>query len=136
MDSRFYVSYEAARLLKVKGYKRHVNQYYDENGFLHDLAYDENYDYQMSNNDLDLDHYAAPAKSEAIDWLESKGMVVDLYYDNDFDKDDSKWEYYIFQYDNNGVLNETVSSYGGMDGFYDTRLEAEEAAIIKALELL
>ena len=81
------------------------------------------------------DYLSAPTKAEAIDWLESKGMVVDLRYDkDDLYKDDSEWVYYIYQYDNEGRLYETVS--GWVIGIYDTRLEAEEAAIIKALELL
>lgn len=102
MDNKFYVSYEAARLLKEKGYNE----------------------------------CSCPTKAEAIDWLESKGIVVELRYDYDeLQKDDSEWVYYIYQHDNEGRLNETVSSWG-MGMFYDTRLEAEEAAIIKACELL
>lgn len=130
MDSKFYVPLDAARLLKEKGYKRSVNRYYSENGFLHDLAYDENYDYQMSNNDLDLDHYAAPTKAEAIDWLESKGIVVVLcrvtpiYMGYAGEKD---WSFDL-------ELKES-GKYDGCLRFL-TRLEAEEAAIIKALELL
>lgn len=132
MENKFYVSYEAARLLKEKGYNEKCTfAYADTNN-----GSDINGRIVFNSNDYPVGFYPCPTKSEAIDWLESKGMVVELYYDNDFDKDDSKWEYYIYQYYNNGVLNETVSSYGGMDGFYDTRLEAEEAAIIKALGLL
>ena len=75
-------------------------------------------------------------KSEAIDWLESKGMVIDVRYDHDeLQKDDSEWVYYIYQYDNEGRLDEIVSGWV-TDGIFDTRLAAEEAAIIKALELI
>ena len=126
MDNKFYVSYEAARLLKEKGYKRHVNQYYDENGFLHDLAYDENYDYQMSNNDLDLDHYAAPTKAEAIDWLESKGIVVEVVFDCNI----QRWHFSIYKEEKAPWIKHLSNDT------FQTRLEAEEAAIIKALELL
>lgn len=122
MNSKFHVSLEAARLLKEKGYKRDVNHFYNENGFLHDLVYEENYNYfQMSNNDLDLDHYAAPTKAEAIDWLESKGMcivVIRRTIDNKVG-----WRYVIYS------QTEIISGFS-------TRLEAEEAAIIKALTLL
>ena len=123
MDSKFYVSLEAARLLKEKGYKRDVTNYYNENGFLHYIAFDGDYDYfQMSNNDLDLDHYAAPTKAEAIDWLESKGIVVEAFYTS------HNWFFIIINFN---VKQKTFS-----DEYYFTRLEAEEDAIIKALEML
>ena len=60
-------------------------------------------------------------KAEAIDWLESKGMcivVVRRTIDNEVG-----WRYVIY--------NQTEIILG-----FSTRLEAEEAAIIKALELL
>ncbi len=136
MDNKFYVSYEAARLLKEKGYKEDVSRYYDEDGFLHFLEYDENYNYfQMSNNDLDLDHYAAPTKAEAIDWLESKGIIVELNYDDRTHMDNARWEYFIYTHDKDGWLKAMVCSRT-KNNYYKIRLEAEEAAIIKALELL
>ena len=137
MDSKFYVSLEAARLLKEKGYDRECIAYYQNDEF-HPYSVDL---FKLSINDKNaapfyMNQYSAPTKAEAIDWLESKGIVVGLRYDNDdLYKDDSEWVYYIYQYDNEGRLDETVSSWG-MGMFYDTRLEAEEAAIIKALELL
>lgn len=78
----------------------------------------------MSNNDLDLDHYAAPTKAEAIDWLESKGIIVDVdYYPNR-----EKWSA--------DICRKSGCAYMTMKEYYLTRLEAEDAAIIKALKLL
>ena len=135
MNSKFYVSLEAARLLKEKGYDKDVRNFYDEEGLFLEVEGFYNFEY-LTNEELDNNHYSAPTKSEAIDWLESKGIVVELRYENDeLQKDDSEWEYYIYQYDNEGRLDETVSSWG-MGMFYDTRLEAEDAAIIKACEML
>lgn len=128
MENKFYVSYEAARLLKEKGYD-------EERDFLTPI-YNENGSLYWSNHEDLSDKIPAITKSEAIDWLEGKGMVVDVRYDYDeLQKDDSQWIYYIYQYDNEGQLNEMVSGWV-IDGIYDTRLEAEEAAIIKALGLL
>lgn len=122
MNSKFYVSLEAARLLKDKGYNEDVSRYYDEDGFLHFLEYDEKCNYfQISNNDLDLDHYAAPTKAEAIDWLESKGITIEVHRNSW--NGDTEWKYYILE-------------RGHLNFLFSTRLEAEEAAIIKALELL
>ena len=84
----------------------------------------------MSNNDLDLDHYAAPTKAEAIDWLESKGIVVVLcrvtpiYGGRVGEKE---WSFDL-------ELKES-GKYNGCARF-NTRLEAEESAITKALEIL
>ena len=123
MDSKFYVSYETARLLKEKGYDGDAEYAYHENGnFSH-----------WGRNVNDIDYlYAAPTKAEAIDWLESKGIViiVDEYYimHEEDDYYTSCWGYYIRK-DDEGVCRDNSSEY-------KTRLEAEEAAIIKALELL
>lgn len=131
MDNKFYVSLEAARLLKEKGCGRDVNNYYDENGFLHYLEYDENYNYfQMSNNDLDLDHYAAPTKAEAIDWLESKGIYIELMFNF---KPSIKDHEVLWCYN---VYNKIERLGYKENNIFHTRLEAEETAIIKALELL
>ena len=124
MNNKFYISLEAAKLLKEKGYNEETDCTIDYNGAIWFGEYRDECDFPCIT------------KAEAIDWLESKGIVVELRYDNDdLYKDDSEWVYYIYQYDNEGRLDETVSSWG-MGMFYDTRLEAEEAAIIKALELL
>ena len=122
MDSKFYVSYEVARLLKEKGYDRECIAYYQNDEF---HPYSVNL-YQLSINDKNaapsyMNQYSAPTKSEAIDWLESKGMcivVVRRTINNEVG-----WRYVIY--------NQTEIISG-----FSTRLEAEEAAIIKALELL
>ena len=129
MDNKFYISLEAARLLKEKGYNEECDTIIDDEGELFDEKY-------LLNQDLSVWRCSCPTKAETIDWLESKGIVVELRYDYDeLQKDDSQWIYYIYQYDNEGRLYETVSSWG-MGMFYDTRLEAKEAAIIGALKLL
>ena len=115
MDNKFYVSLEAARLLKEKGYRERYHAYYfgDSNlrkgGYRGDSWYDS------------PDFYPAPTKSEVIDWLESKGMcivVVRRTINNEVG-----WRYVIYG------QTEIISGF-------KTRLEAEEAAIIKACKLL
>ncbi len=136
MNSKFFVSLEAARLLKEKGYDEKVEYMYDDSILTSIRVLTNSQIDRYYRNMYGIEFYGAPTKAEAIDWLESKGIVVELAYDNDeLQKDDSEWVYYIYQYDNDGLLDETVSSWG-MGEIYDTRLEAEEAAIIKALELL
>ena len=117
MDNKFYVSYEVAKLLKEKGYDRECISYYYDDG--------KEIDYSFCgerNSTWEERCVSAPTKAEAIDWLDSKGFYVDLLYTLD-----GKWNCVI-----------TIPSYGMvLDDMelFDTRLEAEEAAIIKACEL-
>ena len=122
MITKHYVSLEAAKLLKQKGYDRECIAYYQNDEF---HPYSVNL-YQLSINDKNaapsyMNQYSAPTKAEAIDWLESKGMcivVVRRTINNEVG-----WRYVIY--------NQTEIISG-----FSTRLEAEEAAIIKACKLL
>jgi hypothetical protein len=114
MDNKFYVSYEAARLLKEKGYNEECDCAIDEDSDIYVCEY-------RMNQDLPEWKWSCPTKSEAIDWLESKGMcivVIRRTIDNEVG-----WRYVIY--------NQTEIISG-----FSTRLEAEEAAIIKACKLL
>lgn len=130
MDKKFYVTFETAKLLKEKGFNKtvdkliHLNQYnipviespekyYDESEVYNDYLY------------LKQNHYACPTKAEAIDWLEGKGVTIDIHWIRF--NENRRWNYSIF----NSTCDIIDSKY-----IYPTRLEAEEAAIIKALELL
>lgn len=122
MNSKFYVSLEAARLLKEKGYNEVTNGVW--NGFFGDMRISpQNGGYRNLDYPDDMQLYSAPTKAEAIDWLESKGIIVETFYL----RFDQEWFYDVF------VLS-TRESYTSDD--LHSRLEAEEAAIIKALELL
>lgn len=136
MDRKFYVSLEAARLLKEKGYNEECDYcfYYDDYNdkwdfdYPHNLFDDEPMHY--NNKTIDDEMYSMPTKVEAIDWLENKGIRINIIYD----WLECRWYFTII----NG--SPTVKSITELEvsdsGFYKTRLEAEEVAIIKALELL
>ena len=128
MDSKFYISYAAARLLKEKGYNKETDYIIDEDNCIMNSHY-------MLNEDLSEYVCSCPTKAEAIDWLESKGVVVELSYDDQGHMDNARWEYFIYTHDNDGLVEAFVYSWHEYN-YYKTRLEAEEAAIIKALELL
>ncbi len=115
MDSKFYVSYEAARLLEEKGYDGECTNYYDESG---ELLFP--YHHQECHV-----LYPVITKAEAIDWLERKGVIIEVLQDYR-----GVWFYVI-------KISETESYVSESDdNYFPTRLEAEEAAIIKALEML
>lgn len=112
MDSKFYVSLEAARLLKEKGYNEETDCTIDYNGAIWFGEYRDECDFPCIT------------KAEAIDWLESKGLIVDV-------------NYYISRGKWSAHINRKGSwAYMAIGEYYLTRLEAEDAAIIKVLELL
>lgn len=124
MDSKFYVSCEAARLLKEKGYD-------EECTTLYDCVFEEIIPAisvgLYRNECIKNDYYCScPTKSEAIDWLDSKEVYIQI--GGVGSGETQRWSYTVFDY-------KTCDNYAS-EYIYPTRLEAEEAAIIKALELL
>lgn len=127
MKRKFHVSLEAARLMKEKGYDEKVEYMYDDNILTSiDVLTNSQID-RYYRNMYGVEFYGAPTKAEAIDWLESKGMLIEIT----IDIDECAWIFNI-------VDKEKFITIGHpKDGeFFTDRLEAEEAAIIKALELL
>ena len=126
MDNKFYVSYKAARLLKEKWYDEDARNFYDEEGLLLEVEGFYNFEY-LNNEELDNNHYSAPTKAEVIDWLESKELVIEatsLINGN-------KWRFSLYKRGSfyiDSLIDDRLD--------FPTRLQAEEAAIIKALELL
>ena len=120
MDNKFCVSLEAARLLKEKGYRQTYHAYYFGNSNLRKGGSRGDSWYNSP------DFYPAPTKAEAIDWLESKGIMIDIHWIRF--NENRRWNYSIF---NCSTCDTIDTKY-----IFPTRLEAEDAAIIKALELL
>ena len=127
MNSKFYVSLEAARLLKEKGYNEVCDTAYDNEGIIGRPPT------KCNNTKLAAlsfvfgdDCYSAPTKSEAIDWLESKGIVVEVVFDCNM----QRWYFSIYKEEKTPWIKHLSNDT------FSTRLEAEEAAIIKACELL
>ncbi len=114
MNSKFYVSYEAARLLKEKGYNEECDCAIDEDSDIHVCEY-------RMNQDLPEWKWSCPTKDEAIDWLEGHGIRVSITYVEE--------ELYSYDIDNL-YTNESIS------GFESTRLQAKNTAIIEACKLL
>jgi hypothetical protein len=118
MDSKFYVSLEAARLLKEKGYNEETIHYYSSAGKLYLGSGHFNHNACAVN-------LSAPTKAEAIDWLEGKNLTITIDWIRF--NEQRRWCY--------GICNNETCDWEGSRYEYITRLEAEEAAIIKALEL-
>ena len=118
MDNKFYVSYEAARLLKEKGYNEECKYIIYDDGEMFDYQY-------LKNQDLPEWKWSCPTKAEAIDWLDSKGVIIEVLQDYR-----GVWFYVIKISETESYVSESDNNY------FPTRLEAEDVAIIKALKLL
>ena len=70
MIKEAYVSFEIAKLLKEKGFKEEVTNYYDSGGNFVESGYKFNYNFQT------VDH-SAPTHQMAMAWLrEEKGIAI------------------------------------------------------------
>lgn len=70
MDSKFYVSLDAAKLLKEKGYNEMTDCSIDEDGNF--------WNEQRKNETMPEWKWSCPTKDEAMDWLEKKGVIFEL----------------------------------------------------------
>ncbi len=120
MDNKFHVSLEAARLLKEKGYDNYSVVY--DCSVKGSILLNQQPIYGEWAKDKDV--YPCPTKSEAIDWLDSKGIMIDIHWIRF--NENRRWNYSIF---NCSTCNTIDTKY-----IHSTRLEAEEAAIIRALK--
>ena len=128
MNSKFYVSLEAARLLKEKGYNKEVEMFYNDIGVLREVR-EFFQDWEcLSNDRLYNNRLSAPSKAEAIDWLDEKGIIIELSVTHDL----CHWVFSIYMKGEETILHDADFDFE----YLQTRLGAEEAAIIKALELL
>ena len=134
MNAKHYVSLEAAKKLKEKKYES------NSGFFFH--AVERNYKLVYGNplkpDELVEELYYAPTLLEAMDWLESKGIVI-----TQFVSLDKVWSYSIYklipQYELEYERVYTSSLEEGYVGnlFGDNaRNECMQKAIEKALELL
>lgn len=129
MNSKFYISLEAARLLKEKGYDRECMAYYQNDEFRpYNLTRSGLSMYNKNAAPDYMNQYSAPTKAEAIDWLESKGLIVETKYYSNRGNNRGRWSAHINRKDS--------WAYVALGEYYLTRLEAEDSAIIKALEWL
>lgn len=125
MNTKFFVPYGTAKLLKEKGYPQlEPEHHYNINGEM--VIFSD--DYEGYTEDIIMrivqDFYAAPTYHEVLDWLENKDIIIEStkrwvrgnYY---------AWFSDVHRYD--GTIETFVE---------ETREEAINQAIIYALELI
>ena len=118
MNEKFYVSLEVARMLKEKGYNEKCITYYQDN--CREIYYSF---CGERNSDWEERCVSAPTKAEVIDWLDRK-IIINICYNDLF----STWNYDLTP------VRPCVKEINNLS--FKTRSEAEDAAIIDALENL
>ena len=113
MDKKFYISLEAAKVLKEKGYNEETDCTIDYNGAIWFGEYKDECDFPCIT------------KAEAMDWLEGKDFKFSIMFD-----DNNLYEFIVY------FENEYISVHEHISGYRETMLEAQDAAIITALEKL
>ena len=115
MNAKHYVSLEAAKKLKELGYNEITEWATDEDGYIFDL--------NKCNEDLSSELYAYPTLLEAMDWLEERGIYIELSWNPHRKK---WWDTTIHR--SRYVQDDIV--------YFLDRNECMQKAIEKALELL
>lgn len=123
MNAKHYVSLSAAKKLKELGYDEYTHMYYNTLGELGFISRDFNR--RLSNNSTlsKYDYISAPTLLEAMDWLEERGIYIELSWNPHRKK---WWDTTIHR--NRYVQDDTV--------YFLDRNECMQKAIEKALELL
>ena len=138
MNAKHYISLEAAKMLKEKGYNEdcdycfYYDDYHDKWDF--DLPYNLFDDEPMyyNNETIDDEMYSMPTLLEAIDWLEERGIrIVIRLKIHDIDcKEINYWYYEVLT----SIYANPIREFGGL--MHTDRNECMQKAIEKALELL
>ena len=118
MNAKHYVQLEVAKMLKEKGYDK-------ERDFLAPVYTKDGVLYWSNHEDLSQ-MTPAPTILEAMDWLEERGIIIEIKYAYDEEGNETFWLFDIY------INHEMVS--GDMDVFSKDRNECMKAAIKKGLE--
>ncbi len=124
MKDKFFVPYETAKALKEKGYNEEHKDWYDSEGNLWSNDYND-----ITNSELAEIHYSAPTYHEVLDWLESKGVLIDCTCGYDYDTKKEWYRCFV-------ITRQRRFEDAFISNFASTREEALNAAILKALELI
>lgn len=121
MNAKFFVPFETAQRLKEKGYPQDKSDYgYFDNGDSHPIIM-----FPADNFDC-----AAPTYHEVLDWLQGKGIRIEVRLAYHFRKKQWSWCGYVY------IVEDEDYETSQLADWSSTREGALNAAIIKALEML
>lgn len=124
MNSKFFVPFKTAKLLKEKGYNGLCDCYYEPDKELYLGILVSNMDYE------DCGTVAAPTYHEVLDWLEEKGIRIEVRKAYRFREKQWSWCGYVY------IVEDEDYETSQLADWCSTREEAINECILKALEKL
>ena len=124
MDAKFFVTFETAKALKEKGYNSLCDCYYEPDKELYLGILVSNRDYE------DCGNCSAPTYHEVVDWLEGKGIRIEVRMAYHFRKKQWLWRGYVY------VVEDEDYEIPQLSDWCSTREQAINAGILAALEML
>ncbi len=128
MNEKFHVPFDTADLLRKKGYNNKVDYYYLPNGEICLAVITE-----VSNDTLDYENngtIAAPTYHEVVDWLDGKGIRIEVRMAYQFREKQWSWCGYVY------VVEDEDYETSQLADWCSTREESINVSILKALEML
>lgn len=132
MDAKFFVPLETAKLLKQKGYNEQCTYYYGD-GIIRIVSRCPCTNEELSNNTpnwLFNECISAPTYHEVVDWLEGKGIRIEVRVAYHFREKKWSWCGYVY------VVEDEDYETSQLADWSSTREEALNAGILAALEML
>lgn len=121
MDKKFFVTYQTARQLREKGYPQDKSDYgYFDNGDSHPLIM-----FPADNFDC-----AAPTYHEVVDWLQGKGVRIEVRMAYHFREKQWSWCGYVY------IVEDEDYETSQLADWSSTREGALNAGILAALKKL
>lgn len=130
MDAKFFVPFETAKLLREKGYPQAENDWYYEPAgeMLINDGVAELLRHRAGDNADRI--VAAPTYHEVVDWLEGKGIRIEVRDAYRFREKQWSWCGYVY------IVEDEDYETSQLADWSSTREGALNAAILKALDML
>lgn len=130
MKSKFLVPFETAKLLKEKGYPEYADIFYDANFYDANGSLVNNFSRSDYDAPIVLPVISSPTYHEVLDWLEGKGIRIEVRVAYQLREKQWSWCGYVY------VVEDEDYETSQWSGGYSTREQALNASILKALEML
>ena len=124
MNAKFHVPFETAKALKEKGYNGLCDCYYRPDKELYLGILVSNMDYE------DCGNCSAPTYHEVVDWLQEKGIRIEVRVAYQFRERKWSWCGYVY------VVEDEDYETSQLADWCSTREQALNVSILKALEML
>ena len=130
MDKKFFVPFETAKALKEKGYPEYADIFYDANFYDANGCFVNNFSRSDYDAPIVLPVISSPTYHEVLDWLEGKGIRIEVRVAYQFREKQWSWCGYVY------VVEDEDYETSQLADWCSTREEALNAGILAALKMI